>query len=125
MTRKEFEAIVAEEVDAIPDRFLRELANVVFVVEDEPSAEQLEENGVLPEETLLGLFEGVMLGERGSGPWELPGRIIVFRHPTEDEAEESGMSEREIIRDTVWHEVAHYLGMEEHEVRGAEERRKR
>jgi predicted Zn-dependent protease with MMP-like domain len=125
MTRKEFETIVAEEAEKIPERFRKELSNVVFIAEDEPSAEELRENKVPEGETLLGLFHGVTLGERGSGPWELPGRIVIFRQPSEDEAEETRTSVRTVVHDTIWHEVAHYLGMEEGEVERAEERRKK
>lgn len=123
MTLDEFQTIVAEEAAKIPEKFLKRLKNVAFVVEEEPSEELLKEMEVPEGETLLGLFEGAHLGEQGSGPWELPGRIVVFKNPTEEEAEESGMKIREVVHDTLWHEVAHYLGMDEHEVMRAEERR--
>jgi predicted Zn-dependent protease with MMP-like domain len=124
MTRRAFERIVADAVGSIPERFRRELENVVFIVENEPSAEQLRENGVPADETLLGIFEGVMRGDQGSGPWELPGRIVIFQGPAEDEAAALHAPVADVVRDTVWHEVAHYLGMDEHEVRRAEERRR-
>ncbi|HTY39938.1 MAG TPA: metallopeptidase family protein [Candidatus Paceibacterota bacterium] len=125
MTRKDFEKLITGAVAAIPEKFRAKLENVVFIREDEPSAEQLEENGVPSDETLLGLFEGVTLGDRGSGPWELPSRIVIFQGPAEAEAEDTGLSVAEVVQDTVWHEVAHYLGMDEHEVRASEKRRKK
>ncbi|MBI2623830.1 MAG: metallopeptidase family protein [Candidatus Liptonbacteria bacterium] len=118
-----FETIVAEEAAKIPEKFLKRLKNVAFVVEEEPGGELLEEMEIPEGETLLGVFEGANLGEQGAGPWEMPGRIVVFKNPTEEEAEETGASVREVVRDTLWHEVAHYLGMDEHEVTRAEERR--
>src|SRR3989344_6122080 len=124
MTVREFERLVAEEVTRIPERFRKDLANVVFVAESRPTPDVLREHNIPKGETLLGLFDGVTLGERGSGPWELPGRIIIFQEPSEDEAKESGVSIQEVVRDTIWHEVAHFLGLEEHEVAAAEERRR-
>lgn len=124
MTLKEFESIVAEEAAKIPEKFLKRLKNVAFVVEEEPSEEELEEMEIPEGETLLGMFEGANLGEQGSGPWEMPGRIVVFKNPTEEEAEDSGMAVREVVRDTLWHEVGHYLGMDEHEVARAEKRKR-
>lgn len=115
MDRNAFQRLVEEEVEKIPERFRKELHNVTFVVEDEsPDGEEL-----------LGLFDGVPLGEQGSGPWELPGRILIFKKPTEREARESGLTVRQVIHDTIWHEVAHYFGMEEHEVLQVEDKRTR
>lgn len=123
MTTEEFEALVADEVASIPARFERELRNVVFLVKENPSAEELTENGVPPGDTLLGLFVGVTLGDRGNGPWELPSRITIFKEPNENEARELRIPVREVVHATVWHEVAHFLGMEEVEVRSAERNR--
>jgi predicted Zn-dependent protease with MMP-like domain len=125
MTLNAFEQIVAEEAAKIPEKFLKRLKNVAFVVEDDPSEELLKEMEIPEGETLLGIFEGANLGEQGSGPWEMPGRIVIFKNPTETEAKDSGLSVREVVYDTLWHEVAHYLGMDEHEVMKAEERRGR
>ncbi|MBI2888659.1 MAG: metallopeptidase family protein [Candidatus Liptonbacteria bacterium] len=123
MTFEAFETIVAEEADKILKKFLKKLKNVAFVVEEKPSEELLEEMEIPEGETLLGIFEGANLGEQGAGPWEMPGRIVIFKNPTEEEAEDAGLSIREVVYDTLWHEVAHYLGMDEHEVARAEERR--
>lgn len=124
VSRKQFEAFVHEGIAAIPEKFRAKIGHVAFIVEDEPTAEQLEENDISESKTLLGLFEGVTFGEEKSDPWNFPPRIVIFKKPTE-ECAETIEDVKKIICDTVWHEIAHYLGMEEHEVMRAEDRRAR
>ena len=73
LTEEEFEALVVDELDALPDEMVEGLDNVIFVTEARP------EDGSLD---LLGLYEGVALTDRGQyGFGELPDRIILFREP--------------------------------------------
>lgn len=124
MRRGEFEEIVKQAWRRIPRRFRREIHNLAVVVEDEPSREQLRRPGVRPGDTLLGLYQGVPLTQRG--PWYgmvLPDKISLFQGPIERAARRPEDIPR-IVYDTLWHEVAHYFGMSEKEVRAAERRRR-
>ncbi len=123
LSRKRFEQLVARGINLIPRRFLEKLENVAVVVEDEPTAEQLRSVGITdPAETLLGLYEGVSQAAGGRYHRDLPDRITVFQKPIEAEARNEDEI-AEIVADTVWHEIAHHFGMEEHEVERAEKRR--
>ena len=126
MNRTDFEKIVSEGIDEIPERFRKRIKNVAFLVEDEPSEEiRLREN-LKPNETLFGLYTGIPLTERGEfygvGP-VLPDTITIYQRPIEDEAYGDPKQVRRLVIDTVWHEVAHYLGLNEEEVRKREEER--
>lgn len=102
-----FEALVVEELDRLPDEMVDGLENVVFVVEDRP------ENGSLD---TLGLYDGIALTERGRyGYGELPDRIILYREPLLDIAEDLEHL-REEIHVTLVHEIAHYYGIEHDEL---------
>ena len=122
MTDEAFEQLVEEGIAAIPDRFLRKLQNVAVMIADDPTDEQREENGLAENETLFGLYEGVPLIEREGREAMFPDKITIFKNPILDEAS-TPEEVREIVKDTVWHEIAHHFGMEEHEVRRAEARR--
>ena len=102
-----FEAMVVDELDALPDDVLDGLENVVFVVEDRP------EDGTLD---LLGLYDGVALTDRGTyGFGELPDRIILFREPLLAfcaDVEEL----REQIHITLVHEISHFYGIDDDEL---------
>ncbi|MEK7139809.1 MAG: metallopeptidase family protein [Patescibacteria group bacterium] len=132
MPRESFEKIVAEEFPrAVPERFRARIKNVAAIVEWEPDKETRQEEGLSEDETLLGLYRGIPNTLRGSEYGvgaTLPDTITLFQSPIEEEAKHVAhvktISEedavRQVIRDTIWHEVAHYFGMSEGEVRACE-----
>src|SRR3990167_3672006 len=125
MTRDIFERLVAEGIQAVPQKFLDKLSNVAVVVEDEPTEEQLKHNHVCRGWTLFGLYEGVPQTTRGSSyGWVLPDKITIFQKPIE-EAAHNPEEIKEIVKDTVWHEIAHHFGMNEGEVREREKGREK
>lgn len=112
MTPREFDRLVERGIAAIPARFRRRLRNVAFVVEAEA-----------PQPHLLGLYEGRPLTERSvSDPFAMPDRITIFQRPHERLARDPRQLEK-LVEETVWHEVAHYFGLDEARVRRAERRR--
>jgi len=117
MSDEEFERLVAEGIDAIPERFLLRIENVVVVVEDLPSEEQLLAHGIEDPYELLGLYEGVPVTERGEtygvGGLLLPDKITVFKLPILAEAGGDPEKIRDVVRDTVWHEIGHYFGWDD------------
>ena len=122
MKRDEFLQLVNEALTTIPTRFRDAMQNIAIVVEDEPSAEQLDDVGVEPPETLLGLYEGTPLTDR---QWadgnRLPDKITLFQGPIED----SSADENDLIvaiGETLIHEIGHYFGLSEEEIEEIEER---
>jgi predicted Zn-dependent protease with MMP-like domain len=94
------------------------------IVEPEPSARQLAAGGVRRGGTLLGLYEGRPLPLRSVfEPYAVPDRITIFQGPHERLAQ-SPEHLKQLVSETVWHEVAHYFGMNERQVRLAERRRR-
>ena len=132
--REQFEAWAAEEFPkAVPEKFHPLIKNVVFLVEDEPDAEVRREEELGPGETLLGLYRGIPSTARGDlygVGMTLPDSIHLYQLPIEEEARflmAQGVQEeeavRKVVRETIWHEVAHHFGMDEHEVRRREDER--
>ena len=101
-----FEDLVAEALDALPDNFSRALSNIEVVIEEEPD-----------EPGLLGLYQGVPLTERDAGyTGMLPDRISIYRGPIERHAR-SDADLKDIVRDTVLHELAHHFGIDDDRLR--------
>lgn len=113
MRRHHFEQLVAEAIEEIPERFRARLRNVTVVVEDEPTAEQLQECEIAADETMYGYYDGVALPERYDGEPLLPDQIILFRKPLlEDFGDDSRKLRREIAA-TIRHEIAHHFGIDD------------
>lgn len=114
MDPRDFDRLVEEAMDIIPARFRPRLKNLVFVVEAEP-----------PRPGLLGLYEGRPLPLRSSfEPVAYPDRITIYQGPHERMARDRA-DLRRLVEETVWHEVAHYFGLNEEQVRRAERVRAR
>lgn len=110
ISNMQFEKIVVGAIDAIPPLYIDKLQNVAFIVEDLPSQKQARELGLRCNDLLFGLYEGVPLPMR-IGDKLLPDKITIFKNPllaiSKDIAELT-----ENVKHTLWHEVAHYYGLD-------------
>lgn len=114
MTLDAFERLVEDALAGIPAAYRSRMRNVAVVVQDYP-----------PEPGLLGLYEGRPLTERHtSDSFVLPDRITIFRSSHERQARNNQHLKR-LISETVWHEIAHYFGLDEAQVLRAERARTR
>ena len=113
MELDDFEALVAEAIDGLPDEFLDNLENVQVDVEEWPTREDLEEAGLAPHDrqALLGLYHGVPNTERGAFYMALPDRISIYKGPIEAYSGPDAEDIKNQVRRTVIHEVAHYYGI--------------
>ena len=103
-----FVQLVADALDQIPESLGRLMENVVVMVEDWPSPEQLAGR----RGTLLGLYQGIDLTRRSplSYAGVMPDRITIFQGPISRLAR----TKEELVAlvtTTVIHEVAHHFGI--------------
>ena len=107
-----FESLVERALAAIPIPFAAALEEVAIVIADDPSPAQRRENGLGPDETLYGLYEGVPRTEWGAEWAPIPNRITLFRLPLEED-----FADPDDLADEVWitviHELAHHLGIDD------------
>ncbi len=117
--KKVFERLVREAVASLPEELKDQLENVAMIIEENPPVQPFfeEERG----EDLLGLYHGIMKKDRGLGYGNvLPDQIIIYRGPLERMS--STLEDlRENVRQTVVHEIGHYFGLDEEELRRLEE----
>ncbi|MBZ5719869.1 MAG: metallopeptidase family protein [Acidobacteriia bacterium] len=125
MERERFVKLVAEVLDALPQEFRKQMHNLAVLVEDEPPQRTRRkrrgtgENGG-PHKTrslVLGVFQGVPATRRSVFDLSIgPDRIVLYQKNIE--AVCSNESEiRHEVRQTVLHELGHYFGMDEAQLR--------
>ncbi len=119
MDRPSFEILVQNSLRKLPRRFKQKLANISVEIEDRPSQQLLNDMGIRSG-TLFGLYQGVPLTKR---EWNygnmLPDRIVIYQHPIESVAASPEEIEK-IVLDTVIHEIGHYFGFSDKELREIE-----
>jgi predicted Zn-dependent protease with MMP-like domain len=115
----EFDVLVDRAVARIPEPFAGQLDSVAIIVEDEPRPDQ-QRPGVL----LFGLYEGVPRTAWGATGAPVPSRITIYRLAHERTYRDPAVRAR-AVEDTVLHEVAHHLGIDEATIRRIEAERDR
>jgi len=121
MDREQFEAIVERSFEHLPEKFREAIDNVRIIVEDYPSEEIVKSLHLKSRHQLLGLYQGIPLPLRGTwyGMSPVPPDTISL-YQKNIEACSRGVEETERnIYETLVHEIAHYFGMDEDEVRAA------
>ncbi len=120
MRRDHFERLVAEALDGVPEEFQKRLDNIDVVVAANPTRDQMERARVGPHQTLFGLYEGVPLTKRDRGyHLVLPDKITIFQRPMEAVCR-TNEEIRNLVRETVMHEIAHHFGIGDERLRGLE-----
>jgi predicted Zn-dependent protease with MMP-like domain len=107
MSEVDFEQLVQEAVDALPNELRGQIANVEIAVEDEPP----------PGTSYLGLYQGIPLTRRGAGYGAplynaaLPDKITIYRGPLLRHYGADPGRLADEVRHVVWHEIAHHFGI--------------
>ena len=112
MQQEEFEDLVLDAIQELPQELLAHLSNVAIVVQQWPTRDQLEEAGLKNRGDLLGLYEGIPLTHREGYNLVLPDKITIFQGPLEAICRTPGEIARE-VKDTVAHEIAHHFGIDD------------
>lgn len=116
ITDEQFETVINQAMDELPEQHIKGLKNVAITFEDEPSAEQREKLKLSCHQSLYGLYEGIPLTKRnGNYSMVLPDKITIFKFPILQSSR--SMSDiKQQVKHTLWHEIAHYYGLDHDQI---------
>ena len=116
---EQFQELIDRAFDSLPKAHRDRVQNVAILFADTPTPEQRIELQLRHDQTLLGLYQGVPLSARQGRSSLLPDRITLFKLPLLMQAQgETGLYEA--VRHTLWHEIAHYYGLNHDKIRELE-----
>jgi predicted Zn-dependent protease with MMP-like domain len=107
----QFQQLINQALEELPGEHVKNIKNVAILYEDEPTPEQRQKSDLKPYQTLLGLYEGVPLSQRGGNTRLFPDKITLFKLPLQMQAQ-TLKDLKEAIKHTLWHEIAHYYGLD-------------
>jgi predicted Zn-dependent protease with MMP-like domain len=110
LTSEEFQEVVEEALEELPEAFARLLDNIAVFIEEEPAAHDLEALED-PNGELLGIFRGMPMTARSfSALPMLPNQVVIFRGPILRVTRTRAEAYRQ-VKETVMHELGHYFGL--------------
>lgn len=110
-----FQQLINEALESLPGEHVKNIKNVAILYQDLPTPEQREQLALRHDQTLLGLYEGIPLSQRQGMTRLLPDKITLFKIPLESRADTINDLKEE-IRHTLWHEIAHYYGLDHDQI---------
>lgn len=113
---EQFEAMIAKALDELPEKYVsRLLKDVAVTWDDVPNEKQRHDLQLRNDQSLFGLYEGVPLTRRGGMTHLMPDKITLFRGPlTSVSYSLEDLQER--VKHTLWHEMAHYFGLDHDQI---------
>ncbi len=115
VSRDVFINMINDSMLELSKNHIQNLKNVAIIVEDIPSPQQLKLLNVGKYQTLYGLYEGVPLSKRQGNLKTIPDKITLFKNPIEG-GSNNLLELKENIRHTLWHEIAHYYGLDHQQI---------
>jgi predicted Zn-dependent protease with MMP-like domain len=116
---EQFQALINEALEELPGEHVANIKNVAILFEDVPTMAQRQQLLLRHDQTLLGLYEGVPLSQRQGQSKLFPDKITLFKRPLLMKAGTPAQLKEE-IKHTLWHEIAHYYGLNHDQIHNLE-----
>lgn len=115
-----FQVLIDRAFDALPAEHRNNVKNVAILYAQDPTPEQRIKLELRHDQTLLGLYEGVPLSQRQGTTHLFPDKITLFKGPLTHISDSPEDLQQEIYH-TLWHEIAHYYGLDHDQIHALEQ----
>jgi predicted Zn-dependent protease with MMP-like domain len=116
---EQFQDLINQALTGLPGEHAKGIANVAILYDEDPTLKQRQKANLNSHQTLLGLYEGTPLSQRQGMTRIYPDKITLFKGPLTRMSQ--GLPQlQEQIRHTLWHEIAHYYGLDHDQIRAKE-----
>jgi predicted Zn-dependent protease with MMP-like domain len=119
LSDNEFQHLIDTALSELPGEHVKNIKNIAILYEEVPTPEQREKLMLRHDQTLLGLYEGVPLPQRQGTSRMYPDKITLFKEPLLAQSD-TWEGIKEAIKHTLWHEIAHYYGLDHDKIRELE-----
>ena len=116
---EEFQALINQAMNELPGEHVKNIKNVAILYEEVPTLAQRQQVHLGDNQTLLGLYEGLPLSKRQGMSRVYPDKITLFKRPLCYRSQ-SLAELKENIKHTLWHEIAHYYGLDHDQIHNLE-----
>lgn len=117
---EKFAKLISRAIDEMPERYVEFLDNIVITYADSPDKYQTAKLQLRGDSLLLGLYEGIPLPQRGAGyNLVLPDKITLFKRPLMAVSHDDESFYKN-VKHTLWHEMAHFYGLDHGQIREIE-----
>lgn len=115
-----FDKLISEAMDELPQEYITGLDNVLVTYEDEPTSDQRAKLKLRCTDILFGLYEGIPRTARNNNySLVVPDKITLFKLPILA-ASRNEQALKQTIKHTLWHEIAHYYGLDHDKIHAIE-----
>lgn len=116
LTDAKFNRLISRAMNELPQKYIEGLNNVAIVYADDPDEHQRAKAHLGEHGLLLGLYEGIPMTKRGAGyTFVLPDKITLFKNPILAVVRNEAQLFEQIKR-TLWHEIAHFYGLDHNRI---------
>jgi predicted Zn-dependent protease with MMP-like domain len=119
VTDEEFSEMADKAFASLPKAHRDAIKNVAIVFAEDPTPEQRVELKLRNDQTLFGLYQGVALTRRLGVTNYPPDKITLFKGPLSRSVNTIPQLQEQ-VRHTLWHEVAHYFGLDHEQIHNLE-----
>ena len=119
-TLAEIDEVARDALASLPEPLKQFTTGVVLQIHDFPDDDVCEDMELESPFDILGLYQGLPVGERTNATGTMPDMVFLYRRPILDYWCETGEDLHHVIRHVLIHEIGHHFGFSDDDMEALE-----